>query len=81
MDEIRARFVDYMKTLISDARYPGIATHDDRLIAATQQYVQKNGVDRDGFEFQMLYGIRPDTQLQPPRQTSVPTGPPAPPFG
>ncbi|MDX1740447.1 MAG: proline dehydrogenase family protein [Rhodothermales bacterium] len=64
MDEIRARFVDYMRTLISDSRYPGIATHDDRLIAATQQYVQENGVDRSGFEFQMLYGIRPDTQLQ-----------------
>jgi proline dehydrogenase len=64
MDEIRARFVDYMRTLISDARYPGIATHDDRIIAATQKYVQENGVERDGFEFQMLYGIRPDTQLQ-----------------
>jgi len=64
MDEIRGRFVEYMRTLISDGRYPGIATHDDKLISATKQYVQENGIDRDRFEFQMLYGIRPDTQVQ-----------------
>ncbi len=64
MDEIRARFIDYMKLLIAEGRYPAIATHDDRLISATRQYVQENGIDRDRFEFQMLYGIRPDTQVQ-----------------
>lgn len=64
MDEIRARFTDYMKMLIRYGRYPGIATHDDRLIEATRQFVQQNGVSRDQFEFQMLYGIRPDTQAQ-----------------
>jgi len=62
MDTIRARYIDYMKRLIADARYPGIATHDDQLIAATKQFVQANGIGRDDFEFQMLYGIRPDTQ-------------------
>ena len=64
MDEIRARFVDYMKLLISKGRYPGIATHDDKLIAATREYVRENDIARDRFEFQMLYGIRPDTQVQ-----------------
>lgn len=64
MDEIRERFVDYMQQLILEARYPGIATHDDRLIAATKQFVAERGIDRDRFEFQMLYGIRPDTQVQ-----------------
>ena len=62
MDEIRARFVDYMQQLIEEARYPGIATHDDQLIDATKQFVQTHGIDRDRFEFQMLYGIRPETQ-------------------
>jgi proline dehydrogenase len=64
MDQIRERFVAYMKLLITESRYPGIATHDDRLIAATQQFVKENQVPSDRFEFQMLYGIRPDTQLQ-----------------
>lgn len=64
MDTIRARFVDYMQMLIREARYPGIATHDDRLIAATKQFVAEHEIDRDRFEFQMLYGIRPETQEQ-----------------
>ena len=63
MDTIRARFVEYMKLLIRHAHYPGIATHDDRLIEATKTFVAENGISYDDFEFQMLYGIRPETQL------------------
>ena len=64
MDEIRERFVEYMQMLITEARYPGIATHDDRLIAATKAFVAEKSIPNDRFEFQMLYGIRPETQLQ-----------------
>ncbi len=64
MDIIRAHFVEYMKRLITEARYPGIATHDDLLIAATKQFVNEEGIGHDRFEFQMLYGIRPETQVQ-----------------
>ncbi len=62
MDDIRAHYVDYMQELILHARYPGIATHDDRLIDATKAFVKGKGIGHDRFEFQMLYGIRPDTQ-------------------
>jgi len=62
MDTIRARYSEYMKRLITGARYPGIATHDDQLIEATKQFVRANGIDSDDFEFQMLYGMRPETQ-------------------
>ena len=62
MDDIRARYLDYMQALIQHARYPGIATHDDRLIDATKRFVTEKGIGRDAFEFQMLYGIRTDTQ-------------------
>jgi proline dehydrogenase len=64
MDVIRERFVAYMKMLILHARYPGIATHDDLLIDATKRFVAEHGVSHDDFEFQMLYGIRPETQIQ-----------------
>lgn len=64
MDEIRARFVDYMQRLIEEARYPGIATHDDRLIEATKRFARAHDVSRDAFEFQMLYGIRPETHRE-----------------
>jgi proline dehydrogenase len=62
MGMIRSRYIEHMKRLIADASYPGIATHDDQLIEATKQFVQANGIDRADFEFQMLYGMRPDTQ-------------------
>ena len=62
MDTIRERFIAYMKRLLEDARYPGIATHDDLLIQATKDFVREKGIGRDRFEFQMLYGIRPETQ-------------------
>jgi proline dehydrogenase len=63
MDVIREHFIAYMKQLILHARYPAIATHDDLLIGATKQFVEEQGIDRSGFEFQMLYGMRPETQL------------------
>ncbi len=64
MSVIRERFMDYTRRLIEHGRYPAIATHDERLISATKDYVQARGIDRRRFEFQMLYGIRPDTQQQ-----------------
>ena len=64
MSKIRERFELYTKMLIEHARYPGIATHDDRLIASTKQFVREKGISTDRFEFQMLYGIRPTTQEQ-----------------
>jgi len=63
MDEIRERYMVYATRLISHARYPGIATHDDGLINGVRQYVEQNNIPKDRFEFQMLYGIRPETQL------------------
>jgi proline dehydrogenase len=64
MSVIRERFLEYMERLISSARYPGIATHDDILIDATKEYVRSHDVSHDDFEFQMLFGIRPETQQQ-----------------
>lgn len=62
MDEIRARFLEYAKKLIQHARYPGVATHDDYLINEVKKFVSESDIPSDRFEFQMLYGMRPDTQ-------------------
>jgi proline dehydrogenase len=64
MPVIREKFLGYMEQLISKGNYPGIATHDDILIQATQHFVTKQHIAKDRFEFQMLYGIREETQLQ-----------------
>jgi proline dehydrogenase len=42
--------------------FPAIATHDERIIDRLERFVTNSGVSRDGFEFQMLYGIRRDLQ-------------------
>jgi proline dehydrogenase len=40
----------------------GIATHDEKIIDEMLRFVSENGVKRDAFEFQMLYGVRRDLQ-------------------
>lgn len=42
--------------------YLQLATHDEKLINWAEQYVTDHHIGRDRFEFQMLYGIRPDLQ-------------------
>jgi proline dehydrogenase len=57
-------YIRVMKLLLSSGVYHGIATHDPKMIAATVDYAQKEGIGKDKFEFQMLYGIRRDLQTQ-----------------
>ncbi|MFN7181596.1 MAG: proline dehydrogenase family protein [Planctomycetota bacterium] len=40
----------------------GIATHDHNLIEAIIQYTKDKKIDKKHFEFQMLYGVRPQLQ-------------------
>ena len=63
MPTIRKHYLNYAKQLIEDARYPGVATHDNQLIDAVKSYVKERHIPKDQFEFQMLFGIRPDTQV------------------
>jgi proline dehydrogenase len=64
MPEIRARYLDLARELLERGNYPGIATHDHRLIAAVKQFVAQRGISNDRFEFQMLYGCRPRVQRE-----------------
>jgi proline dehydrogenase len=60
--EVDANYVDLMKLLLDRGTYPAIATHDEKMIQATQAYAAEKNIARDRFEFQMLYGIRRDLQ-------------------
>ena len=62
--DVDANYVKVMQMLLSSGTYHGIATHDPRMIDATIDFVQKEGIAKDAFEFQMLYGIRRDLQEQ-----------------
>jgi proline dehydrogenase len=61
---VDANFVTLMQRLLSDGTYPGIATHDQAMIRATQDWAATHSIDRSAFEFQMLYGVRRDLQHQ-----------------
>jgi proline dehydrogenase len=63
-EEVDASFVELMKTLLAEGNYPGIATHDDRMIDATVAFAQEEGIGPEKFEFQMLHGVRRDLQTQ-----------------
>jgi proline dehydrogenase len=62
--DVDANFVKLMKLLLPSEIYHGIATHDPRMIEATTEFAAKQGIAKDKFEFQMLYGIRTDLQRQ-----------------
>ena len=64
MSDIRDRYLEYMEMLVTKGNYPAIATHDDILIDSTKNFVANNAISRDRFEFQMLFGMRTETQLQ-----------------
>jgi proline dehydrogenase len=63
-EEVDRNYVLCMRLLLDKGNYPGIATHDPRIIDDAKRYVDEQHIDRSRFEFQMLYGIRRDLQEQ-----------------
>jgi proline dehydrogenase len=57
--DVDRSYVRCLKILFGGAGTPLVATHDPRLVAIAQHL----GRDRD-FELQMLYGVRPDAQVE-----------------
>jgi proline dehydrogenase len=51
-----------MNVLLAGQGYPMLATHDPRLIEIGAARAEALGRKPGDFEFQMLYGVRPDEQ-------------------
>jgi proline dehydrogenase len=60
--EVDTNFVKLMRALLENGNYPGIATHDEKMVQATIDHAKNENIPNDRFEFQMLYGIRRDLQ-------------------
>jgi proline dehydrogenase len=60
--DVDAAYASLMERLLRDGTFPGIATHDERLIARAVALVRKEGIPPERFEFQMLFGVRRDLQ-------------------
>lgn len=62
--DVDASYVRAMKRLMCEGNYPGLATHDEQIIAEARRFAAAEGLGTDRYEFQMLYGVRRDLQEQ-----------------
>ncbi len=60
--DVDRNYVRIMETALLGGGYTAIATHDERMIEHAIGFVQRHRVGLDRFEFQMLYGVRPQLQ-------------------
>lgn len=57
-EEVRDNFKKLFNLIIENDMYIGIATHDEPLINYACEYIEKNSLPKDKYEFQMLLGVR-----------------------
>jgi proline dehydrogenase len=57
MPEINANFMLLLEQLIDQGSYVAVATHDRALVGAALDLIERRGLERDRYEFQMLLGV------------------------
>ena len=60
--EVDASYLRLTRLLFEGGVYPAIATHDPVILEQVRRDASERHLPKDGFEFQMLYGIRRDLQ-------------------
>jgi proline dehydrogenase len=60
--DVDRAFVRCLKILLAGQGYPMLASHDPRMIEIASSLVSRYGRAQGSYEFQMLYGIRPEEQ-------------------
>jgi len=59
---VTASYLRCLRVLMTGAGYPMVASHDPAIIGAVPGLARETGRSNEGFEYQMLYGIRDDEQ-------------------
>jgi proline dehydrogenase len=62
--DVDAAYVRLLETCMREAAFTAVATHDERLIERAIAYAEREGIEEDRFQFQMLYGVRPRLQVE-----------------
>lgn len=62
--DVDENFKKIIRMHLLNGNYTAVATHDDEMIEYTKKLVKDHQINYDQFEFQMLYGIRPERQEQ-----------------
>jgi proline dehydrogenase len=61
--DVDAAYARLLERMLSGAGHTAIATHDESLIEHAIRFAAANDISSDRFEFQMLYGVRPQLQV------------------
>jgi proline dehydrogenase len=61
--DVDAVYRRLLERMLQAGGHTAVATHDERLIERTIRFAAAEGISRERFEFQMLYGVRPQLQL------------------
>ncbi len=56
--EIRDNYLRLLQIILDGGSYVGVATHDDFLLDGALSMIQKRGLQKNQYEFQMLLGVR-----------------------
>jgi len=60
--DVDRAYVRLVERGLRGGAYVAVATHDERIIRHVQRFAEREGIGRDRFEVQMLYGVRPTLQ-------------------
>jgi proline dehydrogenase len=60
--DVDRSYVRCLKVLMAGQGYPMVATHDPRMVDIAGALATRNGRSQGSYEYQMLFGIRPDEQ-------------------
>jgi len=61
--DVDRAYVQLAERMLMESGFTAIATHDERIIDHVIDFAQRHGIAQDRFEFQMLYGVRPQYQF------------------
>jgi proline dehydrogenase len=62
--EIDRNYIKLIEWHLLNGKFTSIATHDHHVINHVKEFVKRNDIPNDKFEFQMLYGFRKEMQLE-----------------
>jgi proline dehydrogenase len=67
-EDVDAAYARLVERSLAAGGFTAVATHDERLIGGVLERARRDGLGRNRFQLQMLYGVRPALQLELVRQ-------------
>ncbi len=62
--DVDASYIRLLEIMLKSPSYTAIASHDQKMIDHARRFIAEEEIAGDRFEFQMLYGVRRDYQVQ-----------------